>query len=42
MEILLLKKMSLKNDLRGGYLVCVDKLRTVYGIDCANLGLFFI
>ena len=32
--------MILKNYLRSGYLVCVDKLRTIYGIGCANSKLF--
>ena len=31
------EKMILKKKyLRNGYLVCVDKLRTIYGIGCAN------
>ena len=30
------KKNLLENYLTSGYLVCVDKLRTIYGIGCAN------
>ena len=29
-------KMILKKYLRNGYLVCVDKLKTIHGIGCAN------
>ena len=40
MVIFLLKKWFWKKYLTSGYLVCVDKLRTIYGIGCANSKLF--